>query len=489
MRPVFPLLVLTLAALAVCAQSPSSGERDSLTEVSEKHAALEPVARIALTELNECSGLQYLGGAFWAHNDSGAEARLYRSTELDFAKSDILDVPGADNVDWEDLAALDGDLLACDIGDNGRARESVMVYRVRYVPAGEKPARVDLVASYPIQYPDGAHDAEGAFVMDGKLHLVVKNRGEKSTTLFRLDELKDARDLAGKANVALAVGELTLPAGEQITAADFDSASGTLVLLSYTHIYRYSGDKLSGEPAHKTLIAARQCEAICFKGSRLVFANEQRDVYAVNGFLQTKYESMLPALGKAVLPVVKDAFEIDGTGEAWSNYRSEIALAGRGQDEHLGWLLAGDRLLLKGKLRYHGDFQSSRLVSSSLGSAVLLSFGAERRLNVAAQDVQIAIGDNGERGLEAWRMDLTGERIKLSRLQECQLKGSVKKGVLEFEASIAAGQVWGEKIPESFLFNAMTWKLRGERELQFSGEDIYSLFRPYLWGDVNLRRQ
>ncbi len=75
MRPVFPLLVLTLAALAVCAQSPSSGERDSLTEVSEKHAALEPVARIALTELNECSGLQYLGGAFWAHNDSGAEAR------------------------------------------------------------------------------------------------------------------------------------------------------------------------------------------------------------------------------------------------------------------------------------------------------------------------------------------------------------------------------------------------------------------------------
>ncbi len=262
-----------------------------------------------------------------------------------------------------------------------------------------------------------------------------------------------------------------------------------VVLLSYTHIYCYSRDKLSGEPARKTLIAARQCEAICFKGSRLVFANEQRDVYAVNGFLQTKYESMLPALGKAVLPVVKDAFEIDGTGEAWSNYRSEIALAGRGQDEHLGWLLAGDRLLLKGKLRYHGDFQSSRLVSSSLGSAVLLSFGAERRLNVAAQDVQIAIGDNGERGLEAWRMDLTGERIKLSRLQECQLKGSVKKGVLEFEASIAAGQVWGEKIPESFLFNAMTWKLRGERELQFSGEDIYSLFRPYLWGDVNLRRQ
>lgn len=476
MRNLFALL-LTVCLFAVAqAAPPDAKASDSLTDVAPKQANIAPVARIAHKAISECSGFAYTGGAFWTHNDSGAEAVIYRSETPDFKDAQAFEVPGADAEDWEELAVLDGDVIVCDTGDNHRAREQVTLYRVRFDAEKKSIART---ATYSVKYPDGAHDCEGVCTIDGKIHLFVKNRGEKTTSVFRCDALE-----AGKTSTPALAGELDLPKGEQITAADL--SGDTVVLLTYTHLYQYKKDKLSGAPLKSTLLAARQCEALCFKGPDLFFANEQRDVYRIDNFLGREYESTLPLLGKAGVNVVKDNVEPDGTGESWSNFRSEVPLECKLEDEHLRWVIAGEYLMLHARLRYQGEFQATR--ENDLGSGLLLCFGKERRLRSNADDILLLIGDNGQTGLDCWRLDDSGKEIKLQPFGGCKFKGSVKNRVMEFEAALPLKGLFGEATPDAFLFNAFGLSMHTEDEVLFSGQDFFALFRTYLWGDVTVKR-
>lgn len=470
-------LTLSLLFVAIAAADPSERPRpDSLSDIAPNRATLTPVTLIAHKAINECSGFAWTGGAFWCHNDSGAEAVIYRCETPDFREAQAFEVPGADAEDWEELAVLDGDLLICDTGDNHRAREHVTIYRVRYDVTKKSISRT---ASYTIKYPDGAHDCEGVCVIDGKLFMFVKNRGEKTTAVFCCETLD-----AVKTNTLTLAGELDLEKGEQITAADVSGS--TVALLTYTHIYQYNKDKLSGAPVKSTLIGARQCEALCFKDYDLYFANEQRDVYRIDRFLQRDYEAALPKLGATTLSAMKDAVEIDGSGDAWANFRGEVPLDCKLEDEHLRWVISGENLLLHARLRYQGEFQATR--ENDLGSGLLLCFGKERRLKANADDVQLLIGDNGQTGIDCWRMDASGAEIKLSVLTGAKFKGSVKAGVMEFEGSLPLKALWGGKTPESFLFNAFGLSMHTQDEVLFSGQDFFALFRPYLWGDVTMKK-
>lgn len=255
---------------------------DSVTEGGPGEWTLSPVARIEYPAINECSGIVWLGGAFWANNDSGDGPVLYRSAALDFAQAESLPVPGAKAVDWEDITALGGDILACDIGDNGRKRDDLTLYRVRY-HGGAFP--LELVAVYPIRYPDQRHDAEAAAVIDGVLHIVSKQRGESKTGVYRFDTLLDEKALPpGEENIGRLVATLDLLDGEQVTGADYDSLTGTVALLTYQRILRYPKERFSGRPAASVGIWAGQCEGVCFQGDRLVVTNEQRDVYVIGRF-------------------------------------------------------------------------------------------------------------------------------------------------------------------------------------------------------------
>jgi len=261
---------------------------------------LAPIARLRHERINECSGIEWTGDAFWVNNDSGDEPVLYRSPSLDFADPEILAVPGAGAADWEDITTLAGDVLACDIGDNLRLRDNLMLYRVRYQasierPTGTVPARLDLIASYPVRYPDGRHDAEAAFTAGDTLYIVSKDRGE-GTHVYRFAPLLDRSELrAGEANVPERIAQLDLERGDQVTAADYDPMTRTVVLLTYDRILRYPLRSLSGKPASATSIRARQCEALCFQARDLVFTNEQRDVYRIADFLNRSPQTLRPA--------------------------------------------------------------------------------------------------------------------------------------------------------------------------------------------------
>ncbi|MHC4832039.1 MAG: hypothetical protein ACYTFT_17085, partial [Planctomycetota bacterium] len=190
---------LWLNTLAVATLSLSGVARadDSVVPIADGTTILRPIARIEAKKIDESSGIVFHKGAYFTHNDSGGDPVIYRSETLDFKDPERLEVPGAEAVDWEDIATVGDDLLIGDIGDNARKRKHVTLYRVHYHEAtAAAPAKLTRVATYRVKYSDEAHDAEGLFSRNGQIHIVSKARGEPSNALFAVTDPKDVSALA-----------------------------------------------------------------------------------------------------------------------------------------------------------------------------------------------------------------------------------------------------------------------------------------------------
>jgi hypothetical protein len=119
-------------------------------------------------------------GVLWTHNDSGDRPRVFALRPDGSVLAD-LDVPGAQAVDWEDIAIRGRTLYLADIGDNARARSTIDVYRVPEprVPASGTTAPAKRME---LRYPDGPHDAETLLVdpRSGQVVVVTKELSGRS---------------------------------------------------------------------------------------------------------------------------------------------------------------------------------------------------------------------------------------------------------------------------------------------------------------------
>ena len=191
------------------------GSADTVCRVTEE---LRPLP----DEVHEASGVaasRTHAGVFWTHNDSG-DPVLY-AVDSSGTLAGRVRVAGARVEDWEDVSLAPcpggGDCLyVADVGDNEAERASVTVWRVPEPAPGDAETRP--AEAIRLRYPDGAHDAEAMFVLDGRVHLVTK--GETGpVALYRAPAnaapgatatLEKVRELAG--------GEIKR--GERITGAD-----------------------------------------------------------------------------------------------------------------------------------------------------------------------------------------------------------------------------------------------------------------------------
>jgi hypothetical protein len=118
---------------------------------------------------------------FWTHNDSGNEPVLY-AIGSDGRARGTLQVEGASNQDWEDLAVgpCEGGQCAyiADIGSAGRRKnDPVALYRVALPPVDQAAtARAD---RFEARFPGGGQDAEALFVLpDGSIYVIGKGQKE-----------------------------------------------------------------------------------------------------------------------------------------------------------------------------------------------------------------------------------------------------------------------------------------------------------------------
>lgn len=369
-------------------------------------------------------------------------------------------------MDWEEITTIDGDLLVCDIGDNGRSRNDLMLYRAHY-----ESGTLTLVARYPIAYPDASHDAEAAAVVDGHLHIVSKAREDRVTNVYRFEELIDEATLTpGRKNVPELVSQLDIGDGEQVTAGTYDPHTGTLILLTYSGILQYPKDRLSGEPDKTTQIVARQCEAICLVDDTLVVTNEQRDVFALPGFLDYPVTKLLPPPAHIALPRTP------------MNIPLSAALPG----ERLLWWTENDSLVVTGRFQSKDDAIPMGQAAPRVGTCVLLMFARDPSWWVSDTDTQIGIGIDEQGVVALWRVKLRGTPTA-TRLSAGRVRGRFVDSVLLFEARIPMGSLFTEAVPDTFLFDVQGIRLHGaDEEPYFSAPGNFSAYRPYAWGTASL---
>lgn len=480
----FPVVVLVAAG---CASAPAHTESsqpehatehsgtslrgDSLHDLGGGRAVLVPAARIGDERINECSGLAYAGGMWWTHNDSGDGPYVFASDTPWFVTATRFEVPRARAVDWEELAVLDGDLLICDIGDNGRARDDLTLYRVKAGPEG-----VETVAIYPIAYPDGKHDAEGVWVWDGRVHIVIKNRGEKETVVYRFDTLRDASELkAGERNVPQRVGSVNLPRGEQVTAAD-SSADGLVVLLTYSQALFFTADAVRGDPIAVFQLNARQCEAVAWTASGIVFANEQRDVYMVEDPLGSDIDWWLPPRPSVTIPRLPSL--------ASDLLFTELPVAHLLEGESVRMGIVGTTLVIDAQLVLEGDIV---VTEGRLGTSAIVAFATEPRIQPAGADRLFAVMVPPDRPLGVMPFSMLGPPQN-EDLAGVSVSGTGQDEHFHFRLEVDAAAVFPDGIPDRFLFQFVTNGFRkGPDEPLLSALDIYSLMRPFTWADVTVR--
>jgi len=245
--------------------------------------ACEPATVIASLPDNvrEASGLAISrrhANLLWIHDDGPANELIAIDTagrERGRVRVD------ADITDWEDLATADcGDdtcLFIADIGNNLRARETGVIYRV---PEPDPDTRATAHAdAFPFRYPDGAHDAEALFVLPGQHAFIVTKGRSGPVTVYRYPGPLRNETVTLQRVQSLSPGIVQFP--DMVTAAAATTDGRTVAIRTYTwlQLYQPAGDSL--RPLHAgradlTPLREPQGEAMDIRADGTIFLASER---------------------------------------------------------------------------------------------------------------------------------------------------------------------------------------------------------------------
>lgn len=230
-----PLVLLVVAGCGVRGWEVTAGPASGLPFVGGGPVCVEVGERIALPEvLHESSGVAPSadGRFLWSHNDSGHTNELF-ALSLEGALLGRVEVTGAENVDWEDLAAGPCDdgawcLYIADLGDNLERRRDPAIYRVREPDPGA--AATEPAERFPIRLPHGPRDVEALYLLPGeRLFFVTKGRNDP-LELYRVPPLEaPGRPLVPERIQRL--GRVSLPG--MVTGAAATSDGSRVAIRSY----------------------------------------------------------------------------------------------------------------------------------------------------------------------------------------------------------------------------------------------------------------
>ena len=182
--------------------------------------------------LKEASGVAYLDGNLWTHNDGGNSNEIYR---IDTLTGEILQtvlVGALENEDWEDMAQNDTHLFVGDFGNNAGDR---MDLRIGQIDRSDLSNLIVSAQSINFSYSDQTdfterlndhdYDCEAFFFYQDSLHLFTKNWVDEKTRHYTVP-----------ATPGTHVAQLreTFDSQGLITGAAIDEETGTISLLGYT---------------------------------------------------------------------------------------------------------------------------------------------------------------------------------------------------------------------------------------------------------------
>lgn len=226
-------LALSLLLLASCPRAAAPVNAVRCATFSEPRSVGAVPERLV-----ELSGLVASRSSPWlyAHNDSGDAARFFSLSSADGSIVREFVLPGAVNIDWEDIA-----LVACpagrcvvlaDLGDNRRLRDDYAIYRVTE-PTLASDAGLSF-ERFDVRYPNGEHHNAEAVVSDhdtGRLYVLTKEGKGVPSQVFRFP-------LPLASGVLEPVTTLAVPTATdtQVTAADVSPSGDALLVRLYNRL-------------------------------------------------------------------------------------------------------------------------------------------------------------------------------------------------------------------------------------------------------------
>jgi hypothetical protein len=222
------------------------------------------IDNFSLMELSGITASRGNPGVLWTHND-GSEEKLYAvGINADFLGTfNLLNI---NTGDFEDIAVGPGPepdvtyVYIGDIGNNGRDRQRMRVWRVPepQVPAGPAPFEADLsgIDELMLDYPDDRHDSETLLVdpETQDIYLVTKAY-EGPTILFRAAApIQDGEIVVLEPMTTIDLGDN--PELAKATGGDVNPAGDTIIIR--TKLTAFIWHREPGTPFHQAF-ASEPC--------------------------------------------------------------------------------------------------------------------------------------------------------------------------------------------------------------------------------------
>lgn len=266
------------------------------------HPALVLITTLDET-LKETSGLLYYDNKIFTHNDSGWPNEIYVVDTITGEISVTILLPGADSIDYEDMAESDEYIFVADVGNNFGNRDDLSIYRIT---KSELVFFADVI-NVPTQkityeYEDQdvkanskTHnfDCEAVIFYNDSLYLFTKNRIDLKTNMYVIpNEIGH--------HTARLVDSFN--ANGLITGADISSDGSKLILIGYNKpadvflwIFTnfYGSDFFKGDYQYVNLGPFNnvgQAEAVCFYEPNKVFISSEK----ISGKDAKLYRMQLP---------------------------------------------------------------------------------------------------------------------------------------------------------------------------------------------------
>ena len=287
------LLLAAVTAIGCSASAPASVRTPGPTpspaanpSATGRYGTAVKLANLADRSIKESSGIvasRQNPGIHWTHNDSGDGPFIY-AFDRTGKSAGVWRVAGATADDWEDIATGPGPdgsgnyLYVGDIGDNGRNRDEVIVYRFpepKILPedansTSASPQTTEPAEPLLLRYQDGKHNAEALLVhpQTGDLYLVTKKQdGAAGVYKIAAAALREPR-----VQTLVKVADLELPTviPGLVTGGDISPDGRRLILCDYFSGYEYT---LTGtdfdsiwkeKPETVDLGGREQGEAVCY---------------------------------------------------------------------------------------------------------------------------------------------------------------------------------------------------------------------------------
>lgn len=229
--------------------------------------------------LNESSGVEISNlNSVWTHNDSGDSARIFNiDTTGSILRVILFDVDTA--FDCEESARdANGNYYLGDFGNNLNYRTNLRIYKIPDPDTLSSDTVIPQLITfrYPDQIsfpPDSSllnFDCEAMFHFQDSLYLFSKNRG--SSTYSRMYRLSD--------QPGDYVAELvdSFNTGTWVTSADINPSGNTMILLSESRIWLFSGftgTDFFGGNAQIIQMFTTQKEAVVFVSDSIVYITDE----------------------------------------------------------------------------------------------------------------------------------------------------------------------------------------------------------------------